>query len=236
MMAAAMPLLAFESREDLALAVADALEAVIRDALANRPRARIALSGGGTPGPAYRLLADRALDWSRVDLALVDDRWVAPGEPGSNETLLREAFAQADGAAVHGMWAGGHDAAVDAAAREAVYAALLPFDGMLLGMGSDAHTASWFPGSKGLEDAMSPQASSVLAAIDASGCPGSQVWPHRITLTLPPVASAGWIGLMLTGADKRSVLEAALGSPVLDAPICGALEAAAGRAVVLYAD
>jgi 6-phosphogluconolactonase len=230
-----LPFLAFETRAALCEAVADTLAGVIAAALETAPRAAIALSGGSTPGPAYRALAARGLDWSRVDVALVDDRWVAPGEPGSNETLLREAFAGAVGVTVHGLWRGGASAEADAAAGEAGYASLRPFCAVLLGMGGDAHTASWFPGSAGLADALDPGAARTLAAIDATGCPGAQSWPHRVTLTLSPVAEAGWVGLMLTGDDKRAVLAEALGQPVQAAPVRAALEAAGSRAAVFWA-
>jgi 6-phosphogluconolactonase len=226
---------AFASRAGLCDAVADVLESVIGQALQSAPRASVALSGGSTPGPAYRALAARPLDWSRVDLALVDDRWVAPGEAGSNETLLRDAFAEATGVTIHGLWQGGASAGADAAAGEARYAALRPFCAVLLGMGADAHTASWFPGSAGLDAALDLDTRQTLVAVDATGCPGAQAWPHRVTLTLPPVAQAGWVGLMLTGDDKRAVLERALNQPHAEAPVRAALEAAGSKSAVFWA-
>lgn len=234
-MTEATPLLSLTSREHLAGAVADVLAGVIEAALARRPRASIALSGGGTPGPAYRLLAGRALDWSRVDIALVDERWVAPDAPGSNEALVRDAFAAAAGVTVHPMWRGTETVHGDVRAAQADLAQLRPFDAVLLGMGADAHTASWFPGAAGLDAALDPATPDTIAVIDATGCPGAQGWPVRITLTLPPVAEAGWVGLMLSGADKRAVLDAALAAPPAVAPVRAALESAAPRAVVFWA-
>ena len=230
-----LPLLNFESRDALMVGVSGLMADVIGAALSRKARVSVALSGGSTPEPAYRALAAAALDWSRVDLALVDDRWVAPGEAGSNETLLRSAFAAASGVTVHGLYRPGTDAAAGIAIAEDSYARLRPFDVVLLGMGSDAHTASWFPGSIGLAAALDPANPATLAAVDATGCPGAQTWPHRATLTLPAVAEAGWVGLLITGAEKRAVLEAALASDPMLAPVRAGLEAAGPAGVVLWA-
>ncbi len=230
-----LPLLSFDSRDALMQGTSGMLADVIRDALTRKARVSVALSGGSTPEPAYRALAAQALDWSRVDLALVDDRWVAPGEAGSNETLLRTAFAAASGVTIHGLYQPGTAAAEGVGMAEAFYARLRPFDAVLLGMGGDAHTASWFPGSAGLAAALDPDGQATLAAIDATGCAGAQIWPHRATLTLPAIAEAGWTGLLIAGDDKRSVLESALADDPLAAPVRAALEAAGPAGVVLWA-
>lgn len=234
-MSSDLPFLSFDSREALTDGVSGLLADVIRDALTRKARVTVALSGGATPEPVYRALAGAALDWSRIDLALVDDRWVAPGEAGSNETLLQSAFAAAAGVTIHGLYRPGTDASAGVARAEDSYARLRPFDVILLGMGNDAHTASWFPGSIGLAAALDPAGSRTLAAVDATGCPGAQTWPHRATLTLPAVAEAGWVGLLITGAEKRAVLESALASDPVEAPVRAALEAAGAAAVVLWA-
>lgn len=230
-----LPLLSFESRDALVTGGSGLLADVIRDVLTRKARVSVALSGGSTPEPVYRALAGLSLDWSRVDLALVDDRWVAPGEAGSNESLLRAAFAAATGVTIHGLYRPGASAVEGVALAEDSYARLRPFDVVLLGMGGDAHTASWFPGSIGLAAALDPANPATLAAVDATGCPGAQSWAHRATLTLPAVAEAGWVGLLITGADKRAVLEAALASDPQTAPVRAGLEAAGPAGVVLWA-
>lgn len=230
-----LPFLSFETRDALMVATSSLMADIIREALSRKARVSVALSGGSTPEPAYRALAAEKLDWARVDLALVDDRWVAPGEAGSNESLLRSAFATAVGVTVHGLYRPGVDAAVGVGLAEDSYARLRPFDVVLLGMGNDAHTASWFPGSHGLGAALDPSGTATLAAVDATGCPGAQTWPHRATLTLPAVAEAGWVGLLIAGAEKRAVLDEALSADPLAAPVRAGLEAAGASAVVLWA-
>jgi 6-phosphogluconolactonase len=229
------PVLSFETREAAALSLADALEVAARAALDAGRRARLALSGGTTPEGAYRALAARDLDWSRVDLALVDERWVDADDPASNEGLLRRAFAAARAVTIHPMKTAHATPAEAVATLDAPYARLRPFDAVALGMGPDAHCASWFPGGIGLAAALDPAGAATVAAIDAQAAPVSGAHPLRMTLTLPPVAEAGMVALLIFGDDKLATLEAALGRPHLDAPIRAAVEAAQERFMVHHA-
>ena len=66
--------------------------AELRRELIVQPRARLLLSGGGTPGPVYRALSQAPLDWERVDVGLVDERWLLPDDPDSNAWLVHHEF------------------------------------------------------------------------------------------------------------------------------------------------
>src|SRR5690606_38515607 len=81
--------LSYQSAEQWAWAGAVVLAGELRRALEQRPRARLLLSGGSTPGPVYRALARAPLDWDRIDVALVDERWLQPDDPDSNSHLVR---------------------------------------------------------------------------------------------------------------------------------------------------
>jgi 6-phosphogluconolactonase len=197
-----MPEAAFPTREAASLAAADFLRVGLETALAARGRARIALSGGTTPGACYRALAARLTDWSCVDIALVDDRVVPAEDPASNERLLRACF---PGAAVHRLFVPGATPGEAVARREAAYAGLRPFDAILLGLGPDGHSASWFPGAAGTARALDPANPATLAAIDATGSPVAGDQPHRLTLTLPPIAECAHVGMLFFGADKKAV-------------------------------
>jgi 6-phosphogluconolactonase len=228
-------LLAFHDRAAAEDSVVEALRAGVEAAHAAGRRARIALSGGSSPKPTYQKFAACDLDWSRVDIALVDDRWVNLDDLGSNEAMIRDAFKAAIGVTIFGMKTL-HDTPFEAAsALNLIYKALRPFDTIVLGMGPDAHTASWFPGSPQLTDCLMMDADATVIGVDASAAPVSGAYPLRMTLTLPPVGEAQQVILLLFGDDKKQVLSAAVNTPAHKAPIRAAVEKCGDRLVVFWA-
>ncbi len=188
--------------------------AACRAAIAASPGAArlVLVSGGSTPAPVYRALAAQVRDWSGVTLGLVDDRWVDADDPGSNARLLRATLARDDGGPrfqpLVQYARDPQDALAQARAHYRAALAAGPLALVLLGMGDDGHTASLFPGSRDLDAALASDEPYVL--LDAEGCPGAQSWPLRISLT-----PAGWWPaqqrlLLIRGARKRAVFEAAL--------------------------
>ncbi|MCE9672268.1 6-phosphogluconolactonase [Myxococcus stipitatus] len=173
----------------------------LQTALTMKRRASLALSGGGTPGPAYRELARMTLPWERVDVYFVDERFVPPDHPESNYHLVEEALLRPlrlAPAQVFRMEGEREDR--DAAARD--YAALLPssLDVVLLGMGPDGHTASLFPGHPALEE----KSRRVLAVV------GPKPPPWRMTLTLPTLLAANAVLMLVAGAGKKDAAQRAL--------------------------
>lgn len=182
----------------------EAVTSALRGKLQQGLRPRLLVSGGGTPAPVFRSLAGASLDWSGVDIGLVDDRWLPPTDPGSNARLVREnlLFDQARDAHFEPLVPPG--CSIDEAVEMANRQARSP-DVVLLGMGDDGHTASLFPGMRGLDDALaSPNA---YVAVDASGCPGAGQWAQRISLTPAGLAPAATRLLLLRGDGKRALLE-----------------------------
>ena len=185
-------------------------------------RAVIAVSGGSTPKPLYTYLAQQDLDWSRVTIVLVDERWVEPGQAGSNESFVRSTLL--DGAAVGARFVGlktegetpleGLDEA-----RIRLEDVKLPFDLVLLGLGGDGHTASWFPRADGLADALSMFGDRV-AAVRAHQTDVTGVHTQRMTLTRGAFVNARAIWLMMAGDGKKTAWEQALSDgPVADMPV-----------------
>jgi 6-phosphogluconolactonase len=171
------------------------------DALSTRPRASLALSGGGTPGPAYRALAEAKLPWERVDIFFVDERFVPPDHADSNYRMVEDTLLKPlrlPSSQVFRMQGEREDR--DTAARE--YEATLPpvLDVVLLGMGPDGHTASLFPGHPALEE----QKRRVLAVV------GPKPPPWRMTLTLPVLLSARAVLNLVAGAGKADAVRRAL--------------------------
>jgi 6-phosphogluconolactonase len=191
---------------DNADAVAEEAAAVVaaaaRLAVAARGRFVIAVSGGRTPWPMLRALADLDVPWEGVHVLQVDERIAPTGDPDRNLTHLREsllAVAPLGPERIHAMPVDSPN--LDAAA--ATYAATLHelagmppvLDLVHLGLGADGHTASLVP------------ADPVLAVTDADvALAGPYRGRRRMTLTYPAINRARLILWLVTGADKAAML------------------------------
>ena len=193
----------------LAEALAEQLHACCRDAIERRGRARLALAGGSTPLPAYRLLGARDLDWSRVWIVPTDERCVPHAHPASNVKALRAAFAQASGEHIEALTTpDGDPARSESCARKLFEREPEDFDAVVLGMGLDAHTASLFPGAPQIDEALDPDKALDACRIDPLPLPPEAPFP-RITLTLPRLLRTRTLMLALSGEEKRAVLRLA---------------------------
>ncbi|MAV50930.1 MAG: 6-phosphogluconolactonase [Hyphomonadaceae bacterium] len=228
-------LLKFETRDEAASASADLIAAAIRDALAAREQAHIALSGGSTPGPAYQALAEADIDWKRVNIGLVDERCVPVDDAASNEALIRNTMltARAQAANFLPMCSEYDHSPTAATAANGLYEAIQPLDVIMLGMGPDGHTASWFAGAKNLQDAIKNNGKTVVA-VDAAGCPVAGNHPDRLSLTLAAIGTAGTAVLLISGEEKYDVLASASARRHEDCPIKYAIDALGSRLVVIW--
>ena len=205
---------AFEGHEALASATADVIEGALLEGVMTRGWASFAGAGGSTPAPVYRELSSRALPWAKIGVTLVDDRFVDPASPESNQRLFSETLltGEARKAAFTPMWS---DVETPDAAAEAVEAdveALMPFDAVLLGMGEDGHFASLFPGNPALTIGLAEDADATV--IGAPAGPPAPPQP-RITLTFSAILKSKLIVLLITGEAKRAVLERGRTDPSL---------------------
>ncbi|MEO0410799.1 MAG: 6-phosphogluconolactonase [Pseudomonadota bacterium] len=211
-------LITFASQAQMAVKVADLIEAQLRAVLLEKGKAVFAVSGGSTPRALHGALAQRDLRWQDVTTVLVDERWVPADQPGSNEAFVLETLRRDKAAHVPvvGLYkpAPAPQAAVEAVAADVAKAAA-SIDILHLGMGPDGHTASWFPGADGLQEALTT--ADQVAAIAAKKSAVTGALTERMTLTLAAVKAARHIVLMLTGLEKRRVLETALENGPIDA-------------------
>lgn len=199
-----------ESEAEHAALGAEIFARAIDAAVRARGSAKVALSGGSTPGPVYRRLAQMALPLDRIDWFWVDERAGDPSSPRSNFRAARADLGldRADVAArVHRMEAEDPDLAAAAARYEALLrrtfgvASAIAFDVMTLGIGDDGHTASLFPGTgaTAIDDRL-------VAAIGAQPAKGLEA---RITLTAPVLCEARTVLVLARGAAKQRPIASA---------------------------
>lgn len=206
----------FTDGGEAAAQLATRIATLLAEAIATRGTASIALSGGRSPRPVLEALARTPLDWSKVVVILVDERWVAPDAPDSNERLLRETLLTGPAAAAHfvPMKNDAPDAYTGQPAVEAAFSAIpWPFDLVLLGMGEDGHTASLFPAAAELANGLTSTARTIAVTPPAA--------PHqRMSLTASAILAARHIFLQISGDAKKAVYAQALeDGPVQQFPI-----------------
>ncbi len=208
--------LPFEDAAAAAAAQADAVAQRLRGLLAARcGTVALALSGGRSPIAFFDALSRQPLDWSRVELRLVDERLVAVEHAHSNERLLRAHLLQAQAAAAHCVGLAPTDAAAmtaphaQAAIIERANAQQVPIDLAVLGMGTDGHIASLFPHAPEYAAATGLGTDASYALLHPDPTRVDPPLP-RISLTLAALLAArGW-QLAIAGAAKRGVFEQAV--------------------------
>lgn len=208
----------FADQDSLLSALTGEIAADLKDALLERREAALVVSGGRTPEALFKRLSQVKLDWSRVAITLADERWVPESDPDSNAALVRRTLLQGEASEAKFLPLYGGEETPEAGAeacQRALKTLSRPFDIVLLGMGEDAHTASFFPGAKKLKQALNPKPGALCQAIRAPSAP-----QPRMTLTLPALLEARKILLLITGEKKLAVLEKALArGPVSEMPV-----------------
>lgn len=208
----------FGTKEDLALALVEAVAEHLNDGIEARGQAVLAVSGGSTPARFFSVLGRRKdIDWSKVTVTLVDERWVDETSNRSNALLVNEKLLQGPAASAHfvPLYSGGDEPDAPAIARTnmAINALPRPFDVVILGMGNDGHTASFFPGGDNLAAALTGEGPALAIRAPGAGEP-------RVTLVLKRLLDASGLYLHIEGEEKLATLEqAAAEGPVEDMPI-----------------
>ncbi len=196
--------------QELFEAAAEEVVRAANEAVAQRGRFTIALSGGSTPKNLYTLLATNArtsLPWDRMYFFWSDERHVPPNDPESNYSMAEEAMLSKVPVAAGNVFrvpTENPDAAAAAEAYEqtlrkffAMEAGQVPrFDLILLGMGPDGHTASLFPETAALREKSRLVVANWVEKLKTS----------RITFTLPLLNAARCVAFLVSGTDKASAI------------------------------
>jgi 6-phosphogluconolactonase len=216
---------------ELSEQAAAATAAAIADAVTRHGRCSLVLSGGNTPRALYALLASthrNQIPWSQVYVFWGDERYVPRDDSASNYRMARESLLEQVPLPFHNIHPmPTHLPSPDAAARD--YERTLraqaehhepPFDLILLGIGEDGHTASLFPRSPALHEK-----TRWVVAVTVPAEPST-----RLTLTLPAIATAARIFVLVSGTGKSDALAHVLSprADPYDYPAAG-LPSASGR-------
>jgi len=208
----------YADMDTLSRELAAQIAAGLAAAIGARGLASLVVSGGRTPQRLFEMLRAQPLDWSRVCIALADERWVDPADGASNEKLVRDVLLKdlAASARFLGLKNGAPTPDLGAVSAWETFARVpRPFDAVLLGMGDDGHTASLFPGSPNLPSALNQAA--------AAGCVG--MWSPeppqaRLSLNLTALLDSRRIVVLISGDAKwRTLGEAQAQGPVQDMPV-----------------
>jgi 6-phosphogluconolactonase len=185
--------------DDPARACADALVQAVRSG------GHVVLTGGSTPKLAYELAALEPAAFAGAKLWFGDDRCVGPDDERSNYRMAK--LALLDPVAAAGVEIdfcrrimgelGPDEGAADYERALAEHGAP-PFKLILLGLGSDGHTASMFPGQASLHE----RSRLVMGVHEA----GLEPFVPRVTFTFPCIARAEHVIVLATGENKADAV------------------------------
>ncbi|HDZ57319.1 MAG TPA: 6-phosphogluconolactonase [Pseudomonas xinjiangensis] len=176
----------------------------LRQAIQANGTATLALSGGRGPEQFLRRLDAMALEWEKVTVTLVDERWVPEDHPDSNAGMIKRCLPRALQRAQWIPMYQGESPEQDAARMEVVLRRLLPADVLVLGMGPDGHTASLFPQTSDIAENLSDRARQLCQAV-----PAAEGRRARLTMTGKAIRQAKLLLLQISGEQKyRTLLEA----------------------------
>lgn len=195
----------FERSDDLALQLARGVARRLQQAIDERGRACLAVSGGQTPTLFFEQLAQQSIDWSKVLITLVDERWVDENHAQSNAALVRRLLLQqqAEEAFFLPLYNGAsspEDGYMEC--ENQLHELIDQLDVAVMGMGLDGHTASWFPHSPALNHLLDEQG--------GAWCyPVMEQTPARMSLTWGLIARCAHVYLHFEGDKKNSTYEQA---------------------------
>ena len=212
-------------KDSLADHLAGELSLEIAKAIQEKGTAVLALSGGSTPKPLFETLAQHDIDWNKVIITLVDERWVDHDHALSNAAFIKKFLLSKLPNSVRFVPLYHYAKSVEeslpfvladyAQTTNSSLESPRAFDVVVLGMGGDGHTASFFPDAANIHDLTDSES---LYPLLSSHSQSTQV--ERVTWSLPMLLNTGFLALHLTGEEKRAVFDAAAeGGDVCELPI-----------------
>ena len=194
----------FENKKNLESSLLLKISTCISDAIKKYGDARFLLSGGSTPMNLYSLLSEETIEWEKVKIGLVDERFVPKENLFNNETQIKNNLLKnsAKFATIFGMVYNYENEILNLKIVNEQYITFFErIDFTILGMGEDGHTASLFPGDKESEELMNTSNIGIFSTKSPS-------FPYnRITCSKELIANSNYIALFINGETKFNVLK-----------------------------
>ena len=194
----------FENKKNLESSLLLKISTCISDAIKKYGDARFLLSGGSTPMNLYSLLSEETIEWEKVKIGLVDERFVPKENLFNNETQIKNNLLKnsAKFATIFGMVYNYENEILNLKMVNQQYKIFFErIDFTILGMGEDGHTASLFPGDKESEELMNTSNIGIFSTKSPS-------FPYnRITCSKELIANSNYIALFINGETKFNVLK-----------------------------
>ena len=199
-----MEIKTFENKKNLESSLLLKISICISDAIKKYGDARFLLSGGSTPMNLYSLLSEETIEWEKVKIGLVDERFVPKENLFNNETQIKNNLLKnsAKFATIFGMVYNYENEILNLKMVNQQYKTFFErIDFTILGMGEDGHTASLFPGDKESEELMNTSNIGIFSTKSPS-------FPYnRITCSKELIANSNYIALFINGETKFNVLK-----------------------------
>ncbi|NTS76970.1 6-phosphogluconolactonase [Catenovulum sp. SM1970] len=226
-----MNLVEFKDTNELNPAFAERVAGLLADAIADKGKASLVVSGGSTPLPFFKALCQKDIAWENVTITLADERWVDGDHKDSNTALVKANLLQDKAAAATFAEIKTSEASAfgaEANVTQSLASLSLPIDVLILGMGEDGHTASLFPCSEQIKQGF--ESEDLVVAVKPTTAPH-----ERMSLTLKSLLQSKQIFLHLVGENKKVVLDQALASDdIYEMPIRAILKQEQTPVDVIY--
>lgn len=198
----------FSSSEELAQTLAQNIALILENSIKANGKATLLVSGGNTPKLFFQKLSKIDIQWQMVTIGLVDERWLENDSKDSNAFLVKESLLinLASKASFVGLFIKGVSANSAQIICSKIYKKeFKEIDVLVLGMGTDGHTASLFPNNERLKEAYALTNDNFCISIEPKTAPY-----ERMSLTLRKVLEAKNIILHIEGKEKLEVYNSAI--------------------------
>jgi len=208
----------FETKDELIEQLSQRIIKNLKEAILKKGKASLLVSGGSTPKPLFEKLSSIDIEWGKIVVGLCDERWVDSKHKDSNELFVKQNLLKNFAQKATFVPLFQDKLAIEDAQQscsKVVENKLFPFDVLILGMGTDGHTASLFPKNVKLKEALDLENKNICICMEPESAPHK-----RMSLTRSAILSASNIYLHFEGEEKQKIFEKVLsGIDMYEMPI-----------------